>query len=324
MPQSLLTTSVGSFPKPDYLRRARAQYARQQISAEELSALERKATEHWIRVQEEIGIDVLVDGEMYRGDMATYFAENMDGFRIGGLVRSYGNRYYRKPIAIGAIGLQEPITVERWKYAQGLTKKPVKGMITGPYTIADWSFDEHYSSRETFVMDLARALRKEVLALQEAGCEYIQIDEPAISVLPGEMPLAKKALQTLTEGVSAYTLTHMCYGDFAAVGDELVSLPVDNIDLEMANSDYALLDVLEKHGFEKTVSAGVVDSHSHEIESKDQVKRGILRILEKLPPERVWVDPDCGLKTRTEDETISKLKVIVEAAREVRRERGVS
>ena len=136
----LWTTSVGSFPKPDYILKARSQFARKEITRDELKELEKKATKEWIDFQESIGTDLLVDGEMYRGDMVAYFAEEIPGLEMGGLVRSYGNRYYRKPIATSPVGRDKPITVEWWKYAQSLTDKPVKGMLTGPYTICDWSF----------------------------------------------------------------------------------------------------------------------------------------------------------------------------------------
>ncbi|MGZ6339705.1 MAG: methionine synthase, partial [Candidatus Limnocylindrales bacterium] len=165
----LWTTSVGSFPKPPELLRARTEHAAGRLSDEDLAVLERSATEHWIRFQESIGVDILVDGEMYRGDMATYFAEELAGFEIGGIVRSYGNRYYRKPIAVGAVSRTRPITVDAWRFAQSLTDRPVKGMLTGPYTIADWSFDEHYESRRDFVLDLARAIHDEAMDLAAAG-----------------------------------------------------------------------------------------------------------------------------------------------------------
>jgi 5-methyltetrahydropteroyltriglutamate--homocysteine methyltransferase len=323
MSKGLLTTSVGSFPKPDYLVKARSKAARGEITSEELEALGRKATEHWIRLQEEIGLDILVDGEMNRGDMVTYFSEHMEGFEISGLVRSYGNRYYRKPIAVGPVGSKGEITVEWWKYAQGLTARPVKGMLTGPYTIADWSFNEHYPSREAFVMDLARVVHDEAVALERAGAKYIQIDEPAISTRPDEMEIASRALGIVTEGVNAYTFTHICYGEFDKVYDQVANLPVDNLDLEMANSNYALLREFKEHPTGKGLSMGVSDVHSHVVESVEEMKEGIRRGLEVFPAERLFIDPDCGLKTRMEDEAVGKLRNIVTAVREVKAELGI-
>ena len=323
MTKGLLTTSVGSFPKPDYLVKARGRAARGEITAEELEGLGRKATEYWIRLQEEIGIDILVDGEMNRGDMVTYFSEHMEGFEISGLVRSYGNRYYRKPIAIGPVGSKGEITVEWWKYAQGLTDRPVKGMLTGPYTIADWSFNEHYPSREAFVMDLARVVHDEAVALDKAGAKYIQIDEPAISTRPDEMEMASRALGIVTEGLTAYTFTHICYGEFDKVYDHVANLPVDNLDLEMANSNYGLLTQFKEHATDKGLSMGVSDVHSHVVESVEEMKEGIRRGLEVFPAERLFIDPDCGLKTRMEDEAVAKLRNIAVAVREVKAELGI-
>ncbi|MGH2436393.1 MAG: methionine synthase, partial [bacterium] len=157
----LATSAVGSYPKPAYLLEARRKALRQQISKEELTALEQRATREWIQIQEDIGMDLLVDGEQYRGDMVAYFADEMEGFAIAGLVRSYGNRYYPKPVVVGPVGRRHPVTVEWFKFAQSLTKRSVKGMLTGPYTIAEWSFNEHYPTRRELVLELARAVGEE-------------------------------------------------------------------------------------------------------------------------------------------------------------------
>jgi len=320
----LLTTSVGSFPKPDYITKARAEASRGKMPRSELQGLEQRATEEWIRFQEDLGVDILVDGEMYRGDMAAYFAENLEGFELGGAVRSYGNRYYQKPIAIGEVRRPNSITVEWWQYAQSLTNKPVKGMLTGPYTIADWSFDEHYGSREDFVMALADVIHAEAVDLQAAGAQYIQIDEPAISVRPEEFDIARRAFEVVTAGLSATTLTHICYGDFSTIYPAMLDLPVDNIDLEMANSGYVLLDSFRKAPFTKQLSMGVVDVHSHVMEPVEEVKAGILKGLELVPADRLLIDPDCGLKTRTVDEAKEKLRIVVQAVREVKQEKGLA
>jgi 5-methyltetrahydropteroyltriglutamate--homocysteine methyltransferase len=323
MSNGLWTTSVGSFPKPPELIKARNDHAAGRLGDEDLQKLEWKATEEWIRFQEEIGVDLLVDGEQYRGDMATYFAEEMDGFEIGGLVRSYGNRYYRKPIATGAVRRSHPITVEAWKFAQSLTKKPVKGMLTGPYTIADWSFDEHYGSRRDFVLDLARAIHDEAMDLAAAGAKFIQVDEPAASARMEELPLVAEAMGIVTDGLPAYAITHICYGDFMRAYPTMLEIPVDQIDLEMTNSDFDLLGRFKDTPFTKDIGLGVVDVHSHRLEAVDEVVRGIKLALEVLPPERVFVDPDCGLKTRTVEEARAKMQAIVEGSRRVRQELGI-
>ena len=316
----LKTTTVGSFPKPGYLVSARNRFSRGEISAEELKALELKSTAEVIRLQEELGLDVLVDGEMYRGDMATYFAEHLNGFKISGLVRSYGNRYYRKPVVVGRVERPQPITLEMFKYAQGLTDKPVKGMLTGPYTMCDWSFNEYYPNRRELTLALARALHEEAVDLEKAGARYIQIDEPALSTRPDEIDLAIEAMRVVTDGLNAKTITHICYGRIDAIYPKLLDLPVDQIDLEFANGKFALLDVLRKHRFTKEIGLGVIDVHSHLVESKEQVLYGLRRALEIFRPEQIYVDPDCGLKTRTPEEAREKLRVMVEAVKEVRAE----
>jgi 5-methyltetrahydropteroyltriglutamate--homocysteine methyltransferase len=311
-------TAVGSFPKPDYLMQARGRHLRGEMSYEDLKDLEKRATEFWIRTQEEIGIDVVVDGEQYRGDMVAYFAENMHGFIIGGLVRSYGNRYYHKPIIISEVRWPGPITVDWWKFAQSLTSKPIKGMLTGPYTIMDWSFNEYYPDRKSTCFALAKEIRKEVEALIEAGAKIIQIDEPATSVRPEELEIAIEAMHIVTDGLPAYFITHVCYGDFEAIYPDMLKIPVDNFDLEMANSGLDLLRLFKEHPFTKDISFGVVDVHSRRIEDVETVRESIGIALEVLPKEAIWIDPDCGLKTRTVEEAIGKMKVIAEAVKSFR------
>ncbi len=316
----LWTTSVGSFPKPDYLTKARTQFARKEISREELTELEKKATREWVEFQDSIGTDLVVDGEMYRGDMVAYFAEELPGLEIGGLVRSYGNRYYRKPIATGAIRREQPITVEWWKYAQSLTNAPVKGMLTGPYTICDWSFNEHYATRRDFVLDLAKVIRDEALDLEKAGAKYIQIDEPAASTRMDELDLVIEAMAIVTEPLTAHTITHICYGDFHNAYPKMLEIPVDQIDLEFANSEYSLLDEFSEDAFTKHIGLGISDVHTHELEPVEDMVEGVRRALKHIPPERIFVDPDCGLKTRSVDEAKKKLSNINKAVDVVRAE----
>ena len=311
-------TSVGSFPKPDYIKKARAKHQKGEISTQQLFELEKRATHEWIRFQEEAGVDVLVDGEMYRGDMVAYFAEKLPGFSDSGFVRSYGNRYYRKPVIKKAIQWEEPLTVEWWKLTQGMTKKPVKGMLTGPYTIMDWSFNEYYKDREATAMALAEVIRKEVIALIDAGAKIIQIDEPACSVRPQELPLVIQSMGVVTRDLPAYFITHICYGDFEKIYPEMNEIPVDNFDLEMSNSDNDLLKCFKKRSFPKDLSAGIVDVHTHEIESEELLVGRLQEILEIIPKKQVWVDPDCGLKTRTVEESQQKMKSVIKAVQRLR------
>ncbi len=331
MAQALITSAVGSYPKPDYLVRARNALAQGKLELSELRELERKATAFWIRLQEDVGLDVLVHGEQERGDMVAYFAGErggtpIQGMRLGGLVRSYGNRYYHKPIIVDRLRWPGPMTVEMWQFAQGLTDRPVKGMLTGPYTMVEWSFDEYYPTRRDAVMDMARVIRQEVEALVAAGCRYIQIDEPAIHTRPEEdFDLAVGAFRAVVEGIDAEFHTHICYGEVEKIYPEMLRLPVKQIHLAFKNTNFEYLKLLEQHPYapDKDLGAGVVDVHNHRIETVEEVVEGIKRVLRLLPPERVWILPDCGLKTRTVEEAEAKLRVMVQGVRMVKRELGL-
>ena len=324
MSRGLLTTTIGSFPKPEYLQKARNEYSAGRLSREELADLERKATREVIALQEELGLDILVDGEMERGDMVAFFAEKLDSMKLGGLVRSYGNRYYHKPVIVGPLRWEGPMTLEMWRFAQGLTEKPVKGMLTGPYTMVEWSFDDYYGDRRRAVLDMAGVIHQEALELDRAGARYIQIDEPAIHTRPDDdLELAIEAVGIVSEGLKAKTVTHICYGDVERIYPDMLRIPVDEVDLAFKNTQFRLLDLFRDPPFTKELGLGVLDVHTHQVESVEQVKEGIHKALELLPPERIYVNPDCGLKTRTWQEGRGKLAVMVQAVRQVKRERGI-
>jgi 5-methyltetrahydropteroyltriglutamate--homocysteine methyltransferase len=313
-------STIGSFPKPDRLKRARAESARGALGASDMRRIEEEETIACLQLQERLGLDLLVDGEMYRGDMTTYFAENLEGFKISGLVRSYGNRYYRKPVVAGPIRWREPVTVAWFRFAQAQTSKPVKAILTGPYTMMDWSFDEHYGTREALALALAEVIREEAAALVAAGARYVQIDEPAISVRPDEIDLAIRAMGIVTRDLRARTITHICYGDFPAIYPRLLDLPVEQFTLEMSNLDHGLLGLFRTNPFTKELGLGVLDVHSHVLETVDAVKERLRSALAVIPAERIYVNPDCGLKTRTPEEAEAKLRVMVEATHAVRAE----
>jgi 5-methyltetrahydropteroyltriglutamate--homocysteine methyltransferase len=318
----LPTTTVGSFPKPDYLAKARALFRGKKISPSELDEQEKKATREIIALQEDVGLDILVHGEMERGDMVTYFAERFEGFSISGPVRSYGNRYYRKPIVGGAVTRPQPVSVAMYEFAQSLTERPIKGMLTGPYTMCDWSFNTHYTDRRSLTLAMAELIAQEARDLDMAGCEYIQIDEPAISTRPEELPIAVEAMGIVTSGLKAKTISHICYGDFKTIYPDILKLPVDQLDLEFANSEFTNLEIFADPPFTKEIAVGVIDIHTQRIETVEQVKDWIRSALDVFDPEKVTIDPDCGLKTRTIDEARDKLKVMVRAVREIRAEKG--
>jgi len=311
---------VGSFGKPDYLQKARNANARGKLGESELTELERQATEEWIRRQERLDIDILVDGEMYRGDMVAYFAERLEGFRIGGLVRSYGNRYYHKPIIASKVARPKPMTVDWFRFAQSLTDRPVKGMLTGPYTMLDWSYNEAYKTRRDAALALAEVVRQEAEDLQAAGAQYIQIDEPAIHARPEEIEIAIEAMGVVTQNLDAKTVSHICYGDFAAIYPKVLELPVDQLDLAMANYGYRWLELFDKNPFTKELAIGIVDVHTHETETVAVAAEGIRKGLRYVSKERLLPHPDCGLKTRSVDESEEKCRVVVEATKLVRKE----
>jgi 5-methyltetrahydropteroyltriglutamate--homocysteine methyltransferase len=221
---------------------------------------------------------------------------------------------------MGEVRWPGPMTVDWWKFASKLTTRPVKGMLTGPYTMMDWSFNEHYPDRRAACLALAGEIRKEVEALIEAGAKIIQVDEPACSVRPEELHVVAEAMHVVTDGLPAYFLTHICYGNFRKIYPGMLDIPVDNFDLEMSNNQLSLLELFREQHFSKDISFGVVDVHSHEIEDQPAVRNRLRRALEVLDPEQIWVDPDCGLKTRTVEEAIEKMRVVVEATKQFRGE----
>lgn len=314
----LPVTAVGSYGKPEALTKGRTAFAQKKIDRAALHRLEEEATAMWMGFQNEIGVDVPVDGEMYRGDMVAFFAEEMDGFEEGGLVRSYGNRFYRKPIITGEIRWRGPMTVDWWRYSQSMTEAPVKGMLTGGYTVMDWSFNEHYPDRRAAALAFATELRKEVEALIAAGCKIVQIDEPALSVRANELDVAVEAMEATIAGLDAYFITHACYGSFETLFPGMFHMPVDNFDLTTENYGIELVEMFAREAGDADLSYGVVDPHSHVIESVDDVEARIREALDLVPPDRLWLDPDCGLKTRTVAESQDKMRVITQAAKRVR------
>jgi 5-methyltetrahydropteroyltriglutamate--homocysteine methyltransferase len=315
----LLTTTLGWFPKPVELRRARWRFAEGEIDEGELRAVEERATAEVLRAQEEIGIDLPTDGQMDRGDMMASFAECVDGMEPGGLVRVFENRYYRRPRIVGDVGRRGPITVERWKAAARVASRPLKAIVTGPYTLMDWSFDEHYGSRERCCLALAEVVRGEVADLVAAGAGEIEIDEPAIGVRPGEMGLVAEALGRAVAGAGragkVRTWTQVCYGDLGPVIDAVLALPVDGILFEAANSGGAVLRLLERVPEDKVVGIGVIDVLSPEVEGQDVVRERAQRALERIPRERLWLCPDAGLRTLAPETARRKLATLVSAAR---------
>ncbi len=310
----LPTCAAGSLPKQAELTELRYRVSKGIHQNSELERKEKLSTEVWIRQQEKIGLDVLVDGEMDRGDMVHYFSQRIEGFEEGGTVRCYGNRYYRRPVIKRKIEWKGPLISESWKYAQRLTHKPVKAVLTGPFSLMEWSFNEYYESREKLVRDLTAVLRKELTSLIEAGARVVQFDELAWPSNSSDLAIARESLEELTRNIKAYFILRYGFGDLASVWPAMRKMPVDNFHLEMRNSGFAGLPLLKKYPTTKDITIGVVDSHSRTIETPRQLSGFVKKALKVVPMKQLWLSTDAGLKTRTIDEAIGKLKSLSQTA----------
>lgn len=330
---NLPTTTIGSFPQTKEVKITRGKFKRGEITQEEYAAFIAKKIDDCIAFQEKIGLDVLVHGEFERNDMVEFFGEALDGylFSKNGWVQSYGTRGVKPPIIWGDIARSKAITVQWSKYAQSKTEQIVKGMLTGPVTILNWSFPREDISIKDSTYQLALAIQEEVLDLEANGIRIIQIDEAA---LREKLPLRQTDWYSeyLDWAIPAFRLvhskvqpetqihTHMCYSEFEDIIQAIDDMDADVISFEASRSNLALLDALNRNNFQTQVGPGVYDIHSPRIPSVEEIKQTIDKILEKIPTDKVWVNPDCGLKTRGEKETYASLENLVLAAKEVREE----
>ena len=326
----LPTTTIGSFPQTAEVRSARQKWRKKEWSDEQYEVFIQKETKKWIDIQEDLGLDVLVHGEFERTDMVEYFGEKLGGFAFTkyAWVQSYGSRCVRPPVIYGDVEFKEPMTVKETVYAQSLTSKKVKGMLTGPVTILNWSFARYDLPRKEIAFQIAQALRKEVEALEKAGIQIIQVDEPALREgLPLKerdwdeyLKWAAEAFRLSTSSVEDTTQihTHMCYSNFEDIVDTIEDLDADVITIEHSRSHGGFLDYLEKHPYLKGLGLGVYDIHSPRVPPAEEMLSIIRDALKVCPADRFWVNPDCGLKTRQPEETIAALKNMVEAAKQAR------
>ncbi|WP_308799909.1 5-methyltetrahydropteroyltriglutamate--homocysteine S-methyltransferase [Agromyces silvae] len=326
----LPTTTIGSFPQTTEIRRARARLTKGELDEAAYRAEMRAEIERVIRLQEELGLDVLVHGEPERNDMVQYFAELLDGFAVTehGWVQSYGSRCTRPSILWGDVARAEPMTVAWSTYAQSLTAKPVKGMLTGPVTILAWSFVRDDQPLADTARQVALALRDEIADLEAAGIRIIQVDEPALRELlplkradqPAYLDWSVGAFRLATGGAAAPTQvhTHLCYSEFGVVIDAIRNLDADVTSIEAARSRMEVVDDLAASGFDHGIGPGVYDIHSPRVPSTDEVRSMLERAVGAIPASRLWVNPDCGLKTRGYDETIASLEHIIAATKAVR------
>lgn len=327
------TTTIGSFPQTAEVRANRKAFRTGEISKEQYIEFNKKKIAECIALQEDLGLDVLVHGEFERNDMVEYFGQHLEGylFTEKAWVQSYGTRCVKPPVIWGDISRAHPITVDWSVYAQSITDKPLKGMLTGPVTILNWSFPREDIPIKQSVLQLALALRDEVLDLEKRGIKIIQIDEAA---LREKLPLRKSdwyseyldfaipSFRLVHSGVKATTQihTHMCYSEFTDIIPAIDDMDADVISFEASRSDLLILDSLKKNNFKTEVGPGVYDIHSPRIPSKEEIKVVLEKILKKVAPEKLWINPDCGLKTRQDKEVKPSLKNLVDAAKELRNE----
>lgn len=324
------TTTIGSFPQTVDVRGLRAKLKKGQITIAQYSQEIKKAIEESIRWQEEIGIDVLVHGEFERNDMVEYFGEQLKGFAFtqNGWVQSYGSRCVKPPIIYGDVSRPTPMTVEWTAYAQSLTPKPVKGMLTGPVTILQWSFVRNDQPRSVTATQIALAIRDEVLDLERAGIKIIQVDEPAIReglpILTADwaayLDWAVKAFRLSVSGVNPQTQihTHMCYSEFNNIIEAIAAMDADVITIETSRSQMELLDAFAHFNYPNDIGPGVYDIHSPRVPTVDEMVLLLEKAAKVIPYQQLWVNPDCGLKTRGWDETRKALVNMIDAAKVMR------
>jgi len=332
----LPTTTIGSFPQTDDVRRKRAKYKKDEISRDEYETFLKEQIDDTIAAQEEVGLDVLVHGESERGDMVEYFGRQLDGFLFteNGWVQSYGTRCVRPPIIAGDVSRPEPMSVRWLSYANDQTDKPMKGILTGPVTMLQWSFVRDDQPRAETCRQIALAIRDEVLDLEEAGIQAIQIDEPAFreglplreSQWDDYLDWAVECFRLASSGVDDETQihTHMCYSEFNDIIEAIAEMDADVISIEASRSKMELLESFDEFDYPNEIGPGVYDIHSPRVPTVKEMERLIRKALDVLDPEQMWVNPDCGLKTRRWVEVKPALENMVQAAENVREPAAVA
>jgi len=317
----LLTTVVGSYPKPTWHDRARQLYEDPEASFDE---------EHWQEAKddaarlitnehERAGLDVVVDGEMRRNEMVEFFAHRIDGYEFNGPVKVWGHNYFDKPSVVDTVEYADSWLVDEYDFTASVADRPVKVPITGPYTLASWSFNEVYQDDEALANDLADLVNEEIEKLVDAGARYIQIDEPALATTPDDHAIVGDCLERIVAGIDDDVRVglHVCYGDYSRIYPEILEFPVDEFDLELANGDYEQLGVFKDPSFTKDLALGVCDAHVAEVESVEEIEANIRKGLEVVPPEQLVVSPDCGLKLLPREVAYQKMANMTTAARNV-------
>ena len=318
----LLPTSViGSYPRPKWLKETIRLYRAGKVNEEDLQEAFNDAVVAVINDHYKAGVDVPTDGEVRRDEMVEFFAERIKGFKFYGPVRVWGTAYYRKPSVVSKIEYNKPLLVDEFKFASSVSyTENLKITITGPYTIAEWSYNEYYKNKRDLVFDLAKVINQEIRNLVEAGAKIIQIDEPALHTRKEDVKWAIDAINETVKGINAKLIMHICYGDYSLVAPYLNEIKVDQINFALKIYDYKPLELFKKYGYDKEIGVGVIDVHNKRVETPEEVAKDIKRVLEYFTPEKVWINPDCGLKLLSRKIAFQKLLAMVEGTRKVREE----
>ncbi|GAA0529641.1 methionine synthase [Halorubrum ejinorense] len=320
----LLTTVVGSYPKPKWLNRADelVDDPDSKFDESDLEEAHDDACRLITHEHERAGLDTVVDGEMRRNEMVEFFADRIDGYEFNGPVKVWGHNYFDKPSVVEEVEYDEPWLVDEFEFTSSVAERPVKVPITGPYTLGFWAFNEAYPSTEELVYDLADLVNEEVEKLVEAGARYIQIDEPALATTPEDHAIVGEALERIVSGIDEDVRIglHVCYGDYSRVYPEINDYPIDEFDVELSNGDFEQIPTFTDPEFEPDLALGVVDAHTAEIEPVEDIKENIRQGLRVVPPEKLTISPDCGLKLLPRDIAYGKMENMVTAVREVEAE----
>ncbi|WP_048100157.1 methionine synthase [Candidatus Acidianus copahuensis] len=317
----LPTTVIGSYPRPKWLRESIRLSKIGKMSNDELIESFNDAALAVLHDHYLANVDVPTDGEVRRDEMTEFFAEKLGGFKFYGPVRVWGTAYYRKPAVVSKVEYKEPMLVDEFNYAKSISyTSNLKITITGPYTIAYWSYNEYYKDMKDLTFDLAKIINREMRNLVEAGAKIIQIDEPAIHSTKKDIEWAVDAVNESLKGINAKLVLHICYGDYRIVAPYLNEFNVDQINFALKIYDYKYLDLFKKYGYEKELGLGVIDVHNRRVETAEEIAKDIKYSMKYFPAEKLWINPDCGLKLLPRKIAFEKLQNMVKGTNLVREE----
>lgn len=313
------TSVIGSYPRPKYLKEMIRLRKAGKVSDKHLREAFDDAIIAVVKEQEMAGIDIPSDGEQRRDEMVEYFAERIEGFRFYGPVRVWGNAYYKKPAVIGPLKYKRPIVVNEYLFLRKISSAPVvKVTITGPYTIADWSFNEYYNSKEELASELAKIINRELMSLEDVGAKFVQIDEPALPTHEDEIEWAVDIINESIKGIRMKIGMHVCYGNYWRLVPYFEKLKVSQLALEFANRNFRDIELIKRLPEDKELGFGVIDVHNRRVERPEEVAEFIKRVLRIISPERLYINPDCGLKLLPREIAREKLENMVRGVKMLR------